>query len=146
MKPGKRRKKKPLPFRERLFRVWRDLRAAWPFFLGLAILGVPGGLAASDPLVAPFLPDGSRWLRIASTFLFSYRLLSGGLWQYALFVLLWIPWLATLLGLPWLLRKDREWERKAVLRRERDKQRRARKRAEREALSNAGECDAREKS
>ena len=151
--PGKRsrntrRKKKPLPLGERLFRVWRDVRAGWPLYLGLALYGLVLILTAIDPLVDPFMPERGR-SRIIAAIPLSYRLLDGGLWQHALFGLVWLPWVALLLWLPrfprWL-RDQREWERRAIIRRARDKQRRARQRAEREALSSGGESDAPDKS
>lgn len=105
-------------------------------------------LAAIDPFVAPHMPGSGRktlWAAIP----LSHHLLDGGWWQYVLFGLIALPWLALLLALPLLpgwLRRQREWERKAALRRQRERARRARKRAERDEPARTGETDAAQQS
>lgn len=141
-KPSQRRKKKPLPFRERLRRFWRDLRAGWPLYLFFVVYAGVLFLVAIDPLVSPHMPNGGR-NKILAALPLSYHLLDGGWWQYLLFGLVILPWAALLLWLPRLprwLREQREWERKAVIRRARDKERRARRKAEKvELAARAGE-------
>lgn len=139
-----RRKKKPLPLRERLRRFGRELRAAWPLYLFFVVYAAVLFLVAIDPLVSPHMPDAGR-NKILAALPLSYHLLGGGRWQYLLFGLVILPLVALLAWLPRLprwLREKREWERKAVIRRARDKERRARRRAGREANAAKGGRDA----
>ena len=136
-----RRRRKPLPLRERLRRFGRDLRAGWPLYLFIVVYSGVLFLVAIDPLVSPHMPSVGR-NRILAALPLSHHLLAGGWWQHLLFGLVALPWVIVLLWLPRLprwLRAHREWERKAALRRERDKARRARKRAERAALAGGGQ-------
>lgn len=132
VKPRRPRNTKPLPLRERLRRIGRELVAGWWFFLGIAAYFVLLFYVAIDPLVMPLMPEHGK-LKILGAYPASFALLKGNAVDGILFVLLWLPVTYLVLRFPFWLKGQREWERKAALRRARDKARRAERRAEREA-------------
>ena len=134
-RPRRKKKKRPLPLRERLHRFWRELRAGWPLWIFLTIYLAILFAIAINPQVSPYMPSRGK-LRLLAALPLSYRLFDGSLWDRTLLTLAWLPWIPVIASIPrfprWL-REQREWERKAVIRRAREKERRARKRAAREA-------------
>jgi len=57
---ARKHKKKPLPFRERLRRSWRNFLLAWPFWAFFGGYVFVLFLVAIDPLVSPFMPRAGR--------------------------------------------------------------------------------------
>ena len=139
MTAARKRKRKPLPLRERLRRLQRELVASWPLWVALAIYVAVLFAVAIDPLVDPHMPERGRH-RILGAIPLSYRLLAGDAWDWMLFALIWLPWLWLAVWLPGWRRRQRAWERQAARRQIRERERRRQKRAEREAARGASDA------